>query len=229
MSRQFPLPLPHHEAMGADDFLVTAQNADATAWLDKWPEWPEHCLCICGPSGSGKTHLLHVWLAKSGGRLIDAAALDEKDASLLLNDNHVVAIDNAESTAGSAQREETLLHIFNILREAKGFLLLSSLLPPAQWGIKLADLRSRLLAAPSTTLAPPDDTLLSAMLVKQFRDRQINVGEDVINYLLPRLTRTSAAVRELVGALDSASLAERRGITVALARKLLEDVSFPNS
>jgi DnaA regulatory inactivator Hda len=228
MNRQFPLPLPHDEAMGADDLLVTAQNADAVAWLDKWPDWPGPCLAIHGPSGSGKTHLLHVWLARSGGRLIDPATLNDKDASQLIAGTRAIAIDDAEKIAGNALREETCLHIFNLLREAKGFLLLSSQLPPAQWGIKLADLRSRLAAAPSAALLPPDDALLSAMLMKQFRDRQINVSTEVIDYLLPRVTRTAASMREVVIALDSASLAERRGITVALARKLLEDHSFSN-
>jgi DnaA regulatory inactivator Hda len=229
MSRQLPLSLPHIEAMGADDLLVTSQNADAAAWLDKWPQWPGHCLTIYGPSGSGKTHLLHVWLAKSGGKLIGPESLDDKDAAVLISGTKALAIDNAEDVAVSAMREETLLHIFNMLRETKGYLLLASALPPAQWNIKLPDLRSRLLAAPSTALAAPDDTLLSAMLMKQFRDRQINVSSEVIDYLLPRVTRTAAAVRAVVSALDRASLSERRGITVALARKLLEDRSFPNS
>ena len=65
--------------------------------------------------------------------------------------------------------------------------------------------------------------------MKQFRDRQINVGSEVIDYLLPRVTRTTAAVRDIVSALDRASLAEARGITVALARKVIEDRGFHNS
>jgi len=229
MSRQFPLPLPHLEAMGADDLLVTQQNADAVAWLDKWPAWPAHCLSIFGPSGSGKTHLLHIWLAKSGGEAINVTDLDDKDAGELIGEAKAIAIDDASKIARNAKREETLLHIFNLLREVKGFLLLTAEEAPAQWGIKLPDLRSRLTAAQAAALAAPDDALLSAMLVKQFRDRQINVGSDVIDYLLPRVTRTTAAVREIVAALDRTSLSERRGITVGLARKLLEDRSFPNA
>ena len=90
----------------------------------------------------------------------------------------------------------------------------------------MPDLRSRLLSVPSVAIKAPDDALLSALLIKQFRDRQIDVSSDVVDYLLPRITRTPASIRALVQALDRASLAEGRGITVALARKLIEDQGF---
>ena len=36
------------------------------------------------------------------------------------------------------------------------------------------------LSVPAMAIAAPDDALLSAMLIKQFRDRQINLGADVV-------------------------------------------------
>ena len=81
--------------------------------------WPSHCLAIYGPSGSGKTHLLHVWLAKNGGRLIAPKIWMKKMRLLWSPGTNALAIDNAEDIAVSAAREETLLHIFNMLRESK--------------------------------------------------------------------------------------------------------------
>jgi DnaA regulatory inactivator Hda len=221
MTRQYPLPLPHREAMEADDFMVTASNGEAAAWLDKWPDWPAHCLVIYGPAGAGKTHLAHVWQAQAAARLIDAKTIAEEDIATLKA--QAVAIDDAEKAAGERAREEALLHLYNMLRENKGYLLLTARQAPAHWEIGLPDLRSRLLAVPAVALGAPDDELVAALLVKQLRDRQIEVGMEVIDYLVPRLDRTPEAIRKLVAALDRASLAEGRRITVALARKVLDD------
>ena len=119
-----------------------------------------------------------------------------------------MSLEDADTVAGDAARERSLLHLYNNLRETKGSLLLTAGAAPAQWNIKLPDLRSRLLASPAVALAAPDDALLSALMIKQFRDRQLEVGAEVIEFLLPRLTRTPEALRDLVAALDRASLAE---------------------
>ncbi|MFY9287756.1 MAG: DnaA/Hda family protein [Alphaproteobacteria bacterium] len=229
MIKQYPLPLPHKDAMAADDFMITSSNQEAAAWLDKWPAWPAHCLVLHGPSGSGKTHLLHVWCAKSKGMLITREQLLEQNADQLAEINCNIALDNADQCAGDAAAEEALFHLYNFLRENKGHLLLASVKAPAQWMIKLPDLRSRLLSIQAIPITAPDDDLITALIIKQFKDRQIDISMDVVNYLLSRVTRTPQSVRETVQALDRASLSEGRGITVALARKLLEHQSFPNS
>ncbi len=108
-----------------------------------------------------------------------------------------------------------------MLAERQGHLLIVAPEPPARWDIKLADLRSRLLAAPVVTVKPPDEALLGAVLVKLFADRQLVVGEEVLSYLLVQLERSFAAAHEAVAALDAASLADNRAITVPLAREIL--------
>ncbi|MEC7028278.1 MAG: DNA replication protein, partial [Pseudomonadota bacterium] len=68
---------------------------------------------------------------------------------------------------------------------------------------------------------PPDDTLLAVLLVKLFADRQLQIGADVLNYILPRMERSFAAAYELVEAADKLALAEKRGISVPLVRRVL--------
>jgi chromosomal replication initiation ATPase DnaA len=107
-------------------------------------------------------------------------------------------------------------------------LLLASREPPARWTIGLADLRSRLLAAPAIAVEAPDDALLGALLVKLFADRQLRISEDLIAYLLPRIERSFAAAQMVVAALDEAALAGQRAVTVRLARDILNRDRSPD-
>ena len=45
---QLPLGFAHRPALGGDDFLVAPNNAEAVAWLDRWPDWPTPALVIHG-------------------------------------------------------------------------------------------------------------------------------------------------------------------------------------
>jgi chromosomal replication initiation ATPase DnaA len=225
MTRQIPLPLPHDVAMGGDDFLVTPSNQDAAAWIGKWPDWPGHGLIVTGPSASGKTHLLNLWLAKSKGQLITQPLfLLPQNVVELATQNKNIAIDNVSKIVGNAAAEEALFHLYNHLKSEKGSLVLALQQPVGQAGFVLPDLRSRLLTLPVAALGAPDDDLLAALIVKQFRDRQISLDAGVVAYLTPRMPREAWAARALVEKLDQESLAEGRKITIALARKILENV-----
>jgi chromosomal replication initiation ATPase DnaA len=75
----------------------------------------------------------------------------------------------------------------------------------------------------AVAIAPPDDALLAAILVKLFSDRQLRVESAVIDYLLARMERSFGAAARLVGRLDALGLALGRPITVALARRAVEE------
>ncbi len=217
-SIQLPLELPHRPAFGREDFLVAAPNRAAVAWIDRWPDWPSPALAIFGPAGCGKTHLAHVWGGRAGAAVLDPALAAEPPR--LLGHARAAVLD-----LGAADLAEEavlpLLHVYNLLAEAGGHLLLLARTPPAEWPIGLADLRSRLAAAPAVAVAAPDDELLAAVLVKLFADRQLRVGVEVVEYLVARMERSFAAARALVEALDRAALARRHRVTVPLAREVL--------
>jgi len=216
VSTQLPLELGHRPALGRADFLLAPCNAEAVAWLDRWPQWPAPALALYGPAGSGKSHLAHVFAAQSGACMLDPTALATDRIPGLLGDARAALVDEAERA-----NEEPLLHLYNLLTERRGHLLVIAREPPARWRIALADLRSRLLAAPAVALRDPDDALIAALLVKLFADRQLAVGADVVQYLMPRLERSFAAATAAVESLDRAALAEQRPITVPLARRVL--------
>lgn len=214
---QLPLELPHRRALGLDDFLVAPSNADAVAWIDRWPEWPDRGLALYGPEGAGKTHLVHVWRAVSGARIIAGTSLD----GLPPADGNGAAVAVEDFTAGGD--EEALLHLFNWTRERGGCVLLTGREAPARWHIGLADLRSRLRALQAVALGAPGDGLLAAVIVKQLADRQLGVGREVIDYLVTHMERSFAAAGAVIAAIDRKALAERRRITVPLARAVLRE------
>ncbi|MEW5703605.1 MAG: DNA replication protein [Pseudomonadota bacterium] len=214
--RQLPLDLGHRPALGNEDFLVAPSNKTAVDWIDRWPDWPGTGLFLYGPPGSGKTHLAQVWLARANGVFFRAAGLSLAEPRAILAEGRACVVEDA-----AAADETALLHLHNALVERKGHLLLTDREPPARWRIGLADLRSRLLALPAVWLAPPDDQLFAAVLVKLFNDCQLAVGEEVIGYLLSRTERSFAAARDVVTALDKAALARRRRITVPFVRETL--------
>ena len=213
---QLPLDLGHRPALGRADFLVAPCNAEAIAWVDRWPHWPAPALALYGAAGSGKTHLAHVFQSRTAAARIDPAQLKTERVPALLGDAAAAIVDEADRAAA-----RPLLHLYNLLAERRGHLLVVARRPPARWRIALADLRSRLRAAPAVAVARPDEALIAAVLVKLFADRQLAVGEDVVAYLALHLERSFAAAQEAVAALDSAALAEHRPVTVPLVRRVL--------
>lgn len=216
---QLTFSLPHRSAMGAEDFIVTESNRLAVAQLDKWPHWPARVLVLQGAAGSGKTHLAQIWAQKSQAVMIASGKL-AANLPALLQHQHIV-VENTDALYGDEVGEQALFHLCNHAMQG-GAMLLTVATPPAAATIQLPDLRSRLRAYPLLSLAPPDDALLAALLVKQFSDRQLRVGQEVVDYLLPRIERSAAAAAAIVQALDETALTRRQAVTVPLVRAVLE-------
>ena len=73
-------------------------------------------------------------------------------------------------------------------------------------------------------ILPPDDALLAALLARLLSDRQQRVPLPTQEWLLARLPRTPATLREAVERLDRAALGRPGGITRPLARAALADL-----
>jgi chromosomal replication initiation ATPase DnaA len=217
---QLALDLGHRAAFDADNFLIAPCNRDAVMWVDRWPAWPAPALVVHGPPACGKTHLAHVWQARSGARTVAADQLSGAAPGALLSEGSCAVVEGGDHVTDEA----ALMHLYNVAAEAGGQLLITAATPPARWSLSLADLRSRLVAAPAVAIGPPDDGLIAALLIKLFDDRQLRVSDGVVEFLLARMERSFEAARRLVTALDEAALANRRNITVPLARQVLDDL-----
>ena len=218
---QLALDFGHRAALGADDFLIAESNRDAVLWLDRWPDWPAPALTIYGPPGCGKTHLAHVWQASSGARRLTAAGITGRTPAEALGEWRYAVVDDIDPTGLD---ELALLHLFNVVAERAGHLLILAEAPPARWPIGLPDLRSRLAAAPAVAIGAPNDALIGAVLAKLFVDRQLRVGDEVVAFLLTRMERSLDAARRIVAALDAAALTGHRNITIPLTRRVLNEI-----
>lgn len=214
---QFVFDWGARPALGAEDFLVGPSNAAAVALVDRWPDWSMSSALVVGPAQSGKSHLAHVWQLRSEAVMLTAAELGEERVPELIGLPAVVVEDIDRGIAS----EQALFHLLNLAREQRTSLLLTSRAPAGELAVALPDLRSRLRALAMTEIGTPDQTLLTAVLVKLLADRQIAAAPAVVHFLARELERSFAAAAGLVEALDRLSLAQRRPVTRALAAEAL--------
>jgi chromosomal replication initiation ATPase DnaA len=211
------LDLSLRPALGREDFLVAASNAEAVALIDAWPRWPSYGAIIIGPRGSGKSHLGQVWQHRAGAALISAHSLRIDDLPSAMSKKALLV----EDVDHGSLNETALFHVMNAVRDAQGHLLMTSSKPVQVLGVALADLRSRLAALPVAAIRPPDDQLLRGILVKHFADRQIAINEAMVSYLLARMPRSPDMARQLVAAIDQAAMEQGAEVTKAFAGKIL--------
>ena len=217
MGAQLAFDLGQRPALGREVFLVSDSNARALAMIDDWEDWPGGKLLLTGPEGAGKTHLAHVWAAAVDATVVEADALGQEGLSA----RHLV-IEDVDRIAGDRAAEEAVFHAHNAVLGAGGRLLLTARGLPAEWGLSLPDLVSRVSAAGFVRIAPPDEALMAGLLVKLFADRHIRAKPALVAYISRRIERSFLAAERAVAALDRAALAQRRPVGVRLAAELLE-------
>jgi chromosomal replication initiation ATPase DnaA len=209
--------LPHAESLTRDNFLEGPSNEAALGLIESWPEWPARTMLLVGPEGSGKSHLAAIWADQAGARSTTAHALSAATVPAALATGALVV----EDLKPADFDERALFHLLNLAREEQAFVLITARAPPTSIEVELRDLRSRLRALPVVSLAEPDDLLFRALIVKFCADRQLSVDESVVSYLVTRIERSFAAVRQAVDQLDREALRLGRPVTRALAAELL--------
>lgn len=223
MAQQLGLKLPSRTALGRDDFFISAGNRMALAMIDGWQNWPNGKLVLTGPDGAGKTHLAHVWAGMTAAKIIQARSLTEAEVPSLATGP--IAVEDVPDIAGDMAAQTAFFHLHNLMFAEGQPLLMTGAGSVAQWPITLPDLKSRLQGATAIALEPPDDALLSAVLVKLLADRQLTPKPDLIPYLLSRMDRSFAEAMDIIDRLDAASIALKRPITRHLAARVLDNTA----
>jgi DnaA family protein len=206
--------------------FLSGTNGEAVAALKRCAqgELSEVVVVLWGGTGAGKTHLLRatVALAQSLGRaatfVSDPGALSAHDPGRL-GTQSVVAVDHV--TAADAAAQARLFTLFNALAASGGRLVAAADAPPALLALR-EDLRTRLSWGLVFEIRPLADDDKPQALAAYAERRGIRLPADVVDYLLAHGRRDMAALLATVAALDRASLAAKRPITVPLVREWLQ-------
>lgn len=218
MTRQRAFDLPPRVSLGHDDFLVSDANRLAYTTVRTAESWPEGKLALVGPAASGKTHLARIFAAAHDAPVLDAGALDTSAPF----GGPALVIEGMDAPL-PPEAQEWLFHAHNAIARSRGHLLMTARTPPTRWPLTLGDLRSRAEAATVARIDPPDDALLTGVLLKHFADRQITPRPAALGYLVAHMDRSFATARDLVARIDTAALEAGRPVTRDLVRDVLDN------
>ena len=221
-SAQLPLAL-HLNPQATFEAFVAGPNAAAVAWLHGFATAVDTPVALLwGPRCSGRSHLLQATCraADLAGQRVAYLPLDQLgvEAEPLLEDVHDVdlaCIDDVDALAGDAAGERAAFALCNRLRDSGARLLVSSGAPPAELGIGLPDLRSRLGWGPVFQLRELE------VLGRRAAQLGFELPEETGRYLLTRSQRGLADLLELLDGVDRAALAAQRRVTVPFLRDYL--------
>lgn len=219
-SPQLTLELAPEPGFERENFVVSGSNEQAYAMIELWPNWPDPMLLILGPPGAGKSHLGAIWASTAKAGIQSAASLAAANIEELAAAGPLLL----EDADAIGEREAQLFHLVNLMRERGTALLITAKTPPDAWGLRTADLVSRLRLAPTVAIGPPDDALMRAVLVKLLIDRQLVIDTSMVGYIALRLERSLDAARSFIDALDREALARQRRISRAIAADVLRSI-----
>lgn len=188
-----------------------------------------HFLYLWGDASSGKTHLSLAMTeqAQANGKktvylpLADLVKSALPDVLESLEHLDLVCLDELEAIAGNKEWEEGLFHCFNRLQDSGCQLLIASRQNPQTLSIKLADLRSRLATGLIYQLDTLNDSAKQQVMVVQSRARGLDMPPELAQYLLRHHSRDLTELMQLLHALDKASMAEQRRLTIPFVRQVI--------
>lgn len=228
LTPQLPLALRYPPDQRFDSFVGAPEGALAQLRALAQGEQTDW-LYLAGAARTGKTHLALALCAQAeqAGRRaaylpLAAAAGRTEEALMALDGSDVIALDGLEASAGQRADEVALFDFHNRARAAGTAVLYTAREMPAELGLVLPDLRSRLSQCTRIVLAPLDDAGRREVLRERAQRRGLVLEDAAIDWLLTRTDRDLGRLVALLDQLDRASLAAQRRITVPFLRSVLE-------
>jgi len=217
MNDQLILKFPEHKAYKREDFYVSPSNEEAYDFINSWPKWIKRIVNIFGPPGSGKSHLasilkgktkcLEIFPEKLNGNII--VEFKTKEAIIIENFNEKIS-------------EEHLFSLWNIALQDNKYFLINSTKPIGSYKFKLPDLLSRTKSSLSIGIKLPSDDLITAIIAKNFSDKQIMVEPKHIEYIIKRIDRSYEKISRFIITLDTYSLKKGSPFGLKLIKEVLK-------
>jgi len=217
MSDQLILKFPEQRAYKREDFYVSPSNVEVYDLINSWPKWIKRIVNIFGPSGSGKSHLASILKTKTKCLEILPNELNENIISEFKT-REVLIIENFNEKIS----EELLFSLWNIALQDNKYFLINSIKPIGSYKFKLPDLISRLKSSLIIGIKLPSDDLISAIIAKNFSDKQIMVEAKHIDYIIKRIDRSYEKISQFILTLDRYSLKKGTPFGLKLIKEVLK-------
>lgn len=215
MNRLSPsqIALPLSVGAGVQRIVVGNANAAVIEALQAPDRWPFHVAVLTGPQRSGKS-LLTRWAQGLVGAerlavIDDAETHDETDLFHRWNAVQKGGV-SANADGGGA-----LLLVANVDDDSGG------------WRITLPDLASRIGGSLQLAIGAPDDAMAGELIHALAEQRGLSLPDGAAEYLVPRTTRSFAALEVLVATIDRISLERQTPATMSVWRAALDALHGP--
>jgi DnaA family protein len=187
---------------------------------------------ISGARGSGKTHLLQATCAAHERAAYFPLGRDiglPPEALQGFAASRVLCLDDVDAVAGDAAWELALFRCFNECADLGTRLVLAAGAAPRgiAWGLE--DWASRAAACAVYQLHELDEAGRLEVLRLRARQRGLELPRETADYLLKRVPRDLNSLLDLLDALDEASLAAQRRLTIPFIRDALEKLASTRS
>lgn len=202
------------------DNFVIGDNAAAVHAVERAVAGDGH-VYLWGLAGCGRSHLLNaaVAAARDAARPAMYLAGAEVGAELPDTPGLLLAIDDIDTLAEAART--ALFNTFNRAREHHQTLILAGPCAPRELTLR-EDVRTRIGQCLGFELHALDDATRAAILTMLARRRGLELGDEVLAFLLRHGRRDLANLVRVLDALDRASLEHKRPITLPLLRELMQ-------
>jgi DnaA family protein len=212
------------------DNFYAGRNAEIVHELKKTAHGEgERFIYLCGVRGQGLSHLLQACCHAAYLQHLRSVYLPLSNLLTLspdvLNDLEsldLICIDDLHVIAGQPEWEEALFHLYNRVFDAGGRIVIAANDLPQSLQLGLPDLASRLSWGIVYQLHPLlDDEKIAALTMRAHR-RGISLSEEVGKYILTHCPRHMGTLFAALDALDKASLAAQRRLTIPFVKEVLE-------
>tara|TARA_Y100000590_G_C15522396_1_gene939883 strand:- start:39 stop:707 length:669 start_codon:yes stop_codon:yes gene_type:complete len=219
MSDQLIFNFPFKKNYLRQDFYVSENNFNAFKLIESWPKWPSRFINIFGPKGCGKTHLINILKSKIQSMIIFSKNVNGETLSEYKTKECLV-IDDFNNDID----EKVLYSIINQAFQDNKYLIISSPASLKKFDTKLEDLKSRFKSFIDIGIDLPTDDLLRVILTKNFSDKQIQVSEKNIEFILKNIERSYEKINSFSNSIDNLSLAKAQPIKLQLIKKVLDEI-----
>lgn len=209
------------ESLSWNDFVESDENRDVLAYLTRWPNWNSVGLVIVGEHGVGKTHLASLWAQSANAVCVLKSCLqnDPRDLfSYTENNKCNFVFDNFQDFLTN---QRWLFDFYNIAREKHRSFIITDTTPPALWNVSLPDLKSRLNLLPVVRISSHSDELLFKVTKKLAKDYDIEISDNIVEYILTRCRRDIPEISRILKTLDKLSLQQKKPLNLSFVRKYL--------